>query len=107
MNEKVRYIIRNTPGVRLIVWAEIKPIPLSQKEYDDMVAYIDEKNARVEFAVPYQEWDVVTLRDGDFNGMKWLITEIDIAKWLVYVNVEILGRNTPVMVSFDKVEREA
>ena len=105
MNEKIWYIIRNTPGVRLIVGAEIKPIPLTDKEYDQMVAYIDEKNARAEFAVPFQEGDVVTLRDGDFNGMKGLITEIDPSKGMVYVNVEILGRNTPVMVSFDKVER--
>jgi transcriptional antiterminator NusG len=45
------------------------------------------------------------LRDGDFNGMKGVITEIDPTKWFLYVNVEILGRNTPVMVSFEKVER--
>ncbi len=105
MNEKVWYIIRNTPGVRLIVGAEIRPIPLSEKEYQDMVDYIQEKNARAEFAVPFQEGDVVELKDGDFNGMKWVITEIDVAKWMVYVNVEILWRNTPVMLTFDKVER--
>ena len=107
MNEKIRYIIRNTPGVRLIVWAEIKPIPLTDKEYDEMVAYIEEKNARAEFAVPFEEGDVVILRDGDFNGMKWVITEIDPMKGMIYANVEILWRNTPVMMSFDKVERTA
>lgn len=107
MNEKVRYVIRNTPAVRLIVWAEIKPIPLTDKEYDEMVAYIEEKNSRAEFAVPFQEWDVVEIKDGDFAGMKGLITEIDIAKWIVYANVEILWRNTPVMLDFDKVERVA
>ncbi len=105
MNEKIRYIIRNTPGVRLIVWAETRPIPLTQKEYDDMVAYIDEKNERAEFAIPFQVDDVVILKDWDFNGMKWVITEVDPTKWFLYVNVEILWRNTPVMVSFEKVER--
>ncbi len=105
MNEKIWYIIRNTPGVRLIVGAETRPIPLTEKEYQDMVAHINEKNERAEYAVPYQEGDVVVLRDGDFNGMKWVVTEIDPTKGFLYVNVEILGRNTPVMVSFDKVER--
>ena len=105
MNEKIRYIIRNTPGVRLIVWAETRPIPLTDKEHQDIVDHIEEKNARAEFAVPFQEWDVVILKDGDFNGMKWVITEVDALKWFVYANVEILGRNTPVMVSFEKVER--
>jgi transcription antitermination factor NusG len=45
------------------------------------------------------------LKDGDFNGMKGVVTEIDTTKWFLYVNVEILWRNTPVMVSFDKVQR--
>lgn len=105
MNEKIWYIIRNTPGVRLIVGAETRPIPLTEKEYEDMMAHINEKNERAEYAVPYQEGDVVILKDGDFNGMKGVVTEIDPTKWFLYVNVEILGRNTPVMVSFDKVER--
>jgi transcriptional antiterminator NusG len=107
MNEKIWYVIRNTPGVRLIVGAETRPIPLTQKEYDDMVKQIDERNQRAEFAVPFQEGDVVVLRDGDFNGMKGVVTEIDVMKGFLYVNVEILGRNTPVMVSFEKVERVA
>lgn len=105
MNEKIRYIIRNTPGVRLIVWAETRPIPLSDKEYEDMVNYVEEKNSRTEFAVPFQEWDIVVIKEWDFNGMQGIITEVDVLKWFVYANVEILWRNTPVMVSFEKVER--
>jgi transcription antitermination factor NusG len=49
----------------------------------------------------------VLLKEGDFHGMKWLVTEIDAAKWFLYVNIEILGRNTPVMIAFEKVERVA
>lgn len=105
MNEKIRYIIRNTPGVRLIVGAETRPIPLTDKEYDDMVKHIEEKNKRAEFAIPFQEGDIVILKDGDFNGMKGVITEVDATKGFLFVNVEILWRNTPLMVSFDKVER--
>jgi transcriptional antiterminator NusG len=105
MNEKIWYIIRNTPGVRLIVGAETRPIPLTQREYDDIVKQVQERNERAEFAVPFQEGDVVILRDWDFNGMKGVITEIDLVKGFLYVNVEILWRNTPVMVSFEKVER--
>lgn len=90
MNEKIRYVIRNTPGVRLIVGAETRPIPLTQKEYEDMVKQVEDRNQRAEFAVPFQEGDVVVLRDGDFNGMKGVVTEIDVMKGFLYVNVEIL-----------------
>jgi len=107
MNDKIWYVIRNTPGVRLIVGAETRPIPLTQKEYDDMMAYINEKNERAEYAIPFKEGDLVLLKEGDFHGMKWLVTEIDAAKWFLYVNIEILGRNTPVMIAFEKVERVA
>ncbi len=106
MNEKIWYIIRNTPWVRLIVWAEIRPIPLSQQEYEDIINHVEEKNAKAEYAVPFEEGDVVILKDWDFNGMKWVVTEIDTAKWMLYVNVEILWRNTPVLVSFEKVESD-
>ena len=105
MNEKIWYIIRNTPGVRLIVWAETRPIPMTQKEYEDMMTYINEKNAHAEYAIPFKEGDVVTLTEGDFAGMKWVVTEVDPVKGYLYANVEILWRNTPVMVSFEKVER--
>jgi transcriptional antiterminator NusG len=70
MNDKIWYVIRNTPGVRLIVGAETRPIPLTQKEYDDMMAYINEKNERAEYAIPFKEGDLVLLKEGDFHGMK-------------------------------------
>ena len=105
MNEKIWFVIRNTPGVRLIVGAEIRPVPLTDKEYDDLLSYIKEKNERAEHAVPFREGDVVTIKDGDFDGMKGVVKEIDPMKDQLTVHIEILGRNTPVTVSFDKVER--
>lgn len=107
MNDKIWYIIRNTPGVRLIVGAETRPIPLTEKEHDDMVKHIEEKNAKAEYAVPFEEGDIVVLKEGDFDGMQGIVTSIDPAKGMLYTNVEILGRSTPVMVSFEKVERVA
>lgn len=105
MNEKIWYVMRNTPWVRLIVGAETRPIPLTEKEYEDMIAYIEEKNNKAEFAIPFKEGDLVKLKEWDFDWMKGTVTKVDTAKWYLYVNVEILWRNTPVMVSFEKVER--
>ena len=36
--------------------------------------------------------------------MKWNIKEIDAEKWVIVVNVEMLGRLTPVAIDADKVE---
>lgn len=105
MDEKIWYIIRNTPGVRLIVWAEIHPIPLTEREYENIMKQIQDKTERAEYAVPFKEWDMVLLKDWEFKWLKWVVTEIDNNKWFLYVNVEILWRNTPLMVPFEKVER--
>jgi transcriptional antiterminator NusG len=104
MNEKIWYIIRNTPGVRLIVWAEIHPIPLTEREYQNILNQIKEKTERADFAVPFKEWDIVMMKTWEFKWMKWKINEIDINKWYMYVNIDILWRSTPILVNFDNVE---
>jgi transcriptional antiterminator NusG len=104
MNDKIWYIVRNTPGVRLIVWAETRPIPLTDQEYEDMINHIKKSEERSSLKIPYKEWDVVMLKSWDFKWMKWNIKTIDHDKWTVVVNIEMLGRLTPVAVDADKIE---
>ena len=104
MNDKIWYVVRNTPGVRLIVGAETKPIPLSDQEYQQMMDQITQSQERSELTIPYKVWDVVLLKQGDFKWMKWNIKELDSDKGLVVVSVEMLGRLTPVAVAIDQIE---
>lgn len=104
MNDKIWYVVRNTPGVRLIVGAETKPIPLSDAEYQQIMDQIAQSQERSELNVPYKEGDVVLLKNGDFKGMKGNIKEIDAEKWMVVVSIEMLGRLTPVTISVDQIE---
>lgn len=104
MNDKIWYVVRNTPGVRLIVWAETRPVPLSEQEYQDIVTHIQKSEERAELKIPYKEWDLVMLKSGDFKWMKWNIKTIDHDKGTVIVNIEMLGRLTPVAVDADKIE---
>ena len=104
MNDKIWYVVRNTPWVRIIVGAETRPVPLTEKEYQDIIKQVEEKNSRSELTVPFQEWDVVVMTEWDFTNMKWVIREIEAEKWFVIVNLEMLWRITPVMVEFNKIE---
>jgi transcriptional antiterminator NusG len=70
MNDKIRYVVRNTPGVRLIVGAETRPIPLTDDEYEKILQQIQKSQERSELKIPYKEGDVVLLKTGDFKGMK-------------------------------------
>lgn len=53
MNDKIWYVVRNTPGVRLIVGAETKPVPLTDNEYQQMITHINQSQERSELKVPY------------------------------------------------------
>ena len=104
MNDKIWYIIRNTPGVRLIVWAETRPIPLTDEEHQAIIDHIEKSQERAELAIPYKAWDVVTLKTWDFKWMQGKVKNVDSDKWTVIVNVEMLGRLTPVVIDADKIE---
>lgn len=104
MNEKIWYIIRNTPWVRLIVGAEVTPIPLTDSEYEDIQRQIKEKTERAEHASFFKEWDVVKIKDWEFKDIKWKVVEVDTVKGFLSINVDILWRTTPLMLPFEKVE---
>jgi transcription termination/antitermination protein NusG len=103
MNEKLWYIIRNTPWVKLIVGAETRPIPLTEQEYQMIMNNVNQSNEKATMFVPFQVGDVVAIKDWNFANMKWNVKDVDVEKWLVVVNVEILWRLTPVVLTFDKV----
>ncbi len=104
MNDKIWYVVRNTPGVRIIVGAETRPIPLTDQEYQDILRQIEEGNERANLVVPFKVDDFVAIKSGEFQGMQGSIREIDSEQSSAIVNIEILGRMTPVMVDFSKIE---
>ncbi len=104
MNDKIWYVVRNTPGVRIIVGAETRPIPLTDQEYQDILRQIEEGNERANLVVPFKVDDFVAIKSGEFQGMQGAIREIDSEQSSAIVNIEILGRMTPVMVDFSKIE---
>jgi transcription termination/antitermination protein NusG len=104
MNDKIWYVIRNTPGVRLIIGAETHPVPLTEAEYQNIVRQVDEKNSKIAAHTNLKTGDVVILNESDFKGMKWAIREVDELRSQVIVMVDFMGRATPVQVSFDMVE---
>jgi transcriptional antiterminator NusG len=70
MNDKIWYVIRNTPGIRLIVGADTHPIPVTEAEYQRMVQQIEQSKERSSMNIPYKTGDLVVLKAGDFKDMK-------------------------------------
>jgi transcriptional antiterminator NusG len=97
------YVVRNTPGVTGFVGSGAKPTPLSEKEVSKIL-----ETKPVEKLKPRVEWQVgesVTVTTGPFAQLPGTIAEINPDQQKVKVLVSIFGRETPVELSFDQVQK--
>ncbi|MBQ7074717.1 hypothetical protein IJM86_06865 [bacterium] len=92
MNDKIWYVVRNTPGVRLIVGAETKPISLTDAEYQKMLEQVQSSQDRIEKSwdegsdKSYKIGDSVQVLKGELKAMQDLtIKSIDYDKKTVVV----------------------
>jgi transcriptional antiterminator NusG len=112
--------VRHTPSVTGFVGHSHQPVPLSLDEVEAMLAPAIE--AEAEAAAPEQggggtatkkkvevaDFDVsdsVMVVDGPFASLHATITEINAESQRVKALVEIFGRETPVELSFNQIQR--
>ncbi len=98
MNDETWYVVRNTRGVTGFVGPGSKPVPLTETEMRNM-GLVREAEIEVDFSVG----DAATIVSGPFEGAHGIISAINIHKQSVTVNIEMLGRETPVEISFTDV----
>lgn len=104
MNEKIWYIVRNTPWVRLIIWADIRPIPIEENEFQRIVDDIKEKNKKITTKSSFKMDDIVMIKESTFKNMKWKVVEVDNIRWTLTIMIEFMWRTTPVTMPFEKVD---
>ena len=99
MTDDTWYVIRNTRGVTGFVGPESKPVPLTEAEVYAMGV---EKKV---IEINYEIGDMVTIIDGAFEGIMGVVRELDIDNNSVCVVISMLGRETPVDLELDQVEK--
>ncbi len=112
-------VVRNTPGVTGFVGNAYDPYPLTLDEIVKMLAPEVEEQAaagaeggaatpkkKVEVQVlDFEVGDSVTVTDGPFATLQATINEINADSKKVKGLVEIFGRETPVELSFDQIQK--
>jgi len=96
------YIVRNTPNVTGFLGAGTVPVPVSGAELEQLKGILVAKSG--EFSISFQLGDYVVINHGPFEGSEGKITEINTEKGLVKVNINMLGRDTPVEIDFSQVK---
>lgn len=112
--------VRNTPGVTGFVGATSRPTALS---LDDVVKFLLPRNvkpvaktthpgksdeaslARPEILVDFEVGESVTVNDGPFATLPASISEVNAEQQKLKVLVSIFGRETPVELNFNQVEK--
>ena len=116
-DEDARRIVRETEGVTGFVGPTKDPAPLSRKEVIQMMAPMIASEAlrkagdkpaaarkrRVE--VSYAVGDQVTVTDGPFTTMAAVVSDVEPTTQKLTVLVSIFGRDTPVELGFNQVEK--
>jgi len=99
MTDDSWHLVRNTRGVTGFVGSSTGPIPLTE---DEILSMGVEKR---EIVVGYQSGDTVKVLDGPLEGFLGTVEEVDAQREMVRVVVSMFGRETPVDLELDQVEK--
>lgn len=114
-----RRIVRETEGVTGFVGPTKEPAPLSRKEVVSMMAPMIASEAlkkagdkpvaakKRTLEVSYAVGDQVTVTDGPFTTMAAVVSDVEPTTQKLTVLVSIFGRDTPVELGFNQVEKLA
>jgi transcriptional antiterminator NusG len=106
MTDDSWYVVRNTPGVTGFVGSSgqgSKPTPLLPDEVERILKKmgVDHQDVDVDFEVK----ENVRVTDGPFSDFTGTIENIDMDKQKLKVHVNMFGRETPIELDFNQVEK--
>jgi len=106
LDEKVKYVITNTPSVMSFVGPKGMPVPLHPDEVRRLVGRIGETAEVETMEVPFHIGEAVKVIDGPFSNFAGFVQDVNEEKMKVKVMVSIFGRKTPVELDVSQVEVE-
>lgn len=105
MDDDSWYVVRHTPGVTKFVGGEKKPIPAKDSEIKRILLRSQPAPAKVEIDLKVGE--IVKIISGPFADFEGTVTEVHPDKEKLKANVSIFGRETPVELFFNQVQKSS
>ena len=95
------YIVRNTPNVTWFLGAWNIPVPVTWEELAQLKGKVESKEET--FLSKFKVGDMAKVTKGPFEGNEGHIIDVNDAKGLVKININLLGRDTPIELDFSQV----
>ncbi|MDD2871608.1 MAG: transcription termination/antitermination protein NusG [Candidatus Gracilibacteria bacterium] len=96
------YIVRNTPNVTGFLGAGNIPVPVSGQELEKLKGKIQEYSET--FETKYKVGDIALIIKGPFEGNEGIISEVNDKKGVIKMNVNLMGRDTPIELEFSDIK---
>ena len=96
-------VVRNTPQVTGFVGTANQAVPLSPDEVEKIIKRASDDTVR--HAIDLAPGDAVVIVDGPFKDLEGKVGEVDEERGKVKVLVPMFGRETPVELEADQVQR--
>jgi transcription termination/antitermination protein NusG len=97
------FVVRNTPRVTGFVGSGIYPVPIDQKEVEELFGRMNAHN--IKHKIDLSVNDAITIVDGPFKDLEGKVSEVDEERGKVKVLVAMFGRETPVELDFLQVKK--
>ncbi len=103
LDDQTWYLVKSTTGVTGFVSSGNKPVPLQNDEIQGVLDALESPDRRPK--VRWSKDEVVRVTSGPFADFTGKIEEVNIQKEKLKVLISIFGRDTPVELDFNQVER--
>jgi transcriptional antiterminator NusG len=103
LDDETRYLIRNTPGVTGFVGPDKMPVPLKPDEVRSILEQVE--GPELPAKVAWSPGENVRVISGPFADFQGTIEEVNAPKEQIRVLISLFGRDTPVTLGFDDVEK--
>ncbi|MBQ9620100.1 MAG: transcription termination/antitermination protein NusG [Neisseriaceae bacterium] len=106
MSDVSWHLVKSTPRVTGFVGGTAnKPLPISQKEVDTIMQQMQTEGEKPRPKMNFEIGQSIRVIEGPFADFNGVVEEVNYERNKLRVSVQIFGRETPVELDFNQVEK--
>jgi transcriptional antiterminator NusG len=104
MDEDSWYVVRHTPGVTGFVGSGNKPVPLQDFEIEKILQQMGLVESKPKI-IDIEVGENVRVKTGPFANFEGVVRELLPDRGKIRVNISMFGRETPVELDYEQIEK--
>ncbi len=104
LDDESWYVVHHTPGVTGFVGNGTKPIPLQDEEVDKILqqmGLVEQKTKIIDIEIG----ESIRVKNGPFENFEGVVKELLPDRGKIRVNISMFGRETPVELDYEQIEK--